>query len=176
MNDYDDRDDDRPARGRGGVIEEAKRRAYMPAIFLIITGAISLCGTGYGLIALPGFDANVDLQIKAIEDNPNIPADEKKAQVDMIRNILDTIKPFLLPVYIIAGVVALLTIFGGVQLMNLRGRGVVIAGSILSMIPFTSGCCCLGLPFGIWALIVLNNPVVRDGYAAVARQGGPEDY
>jgi hypothetical protein len=41
------------------------------------------------------------------------------------------------------------------------------------MLPLVNGCCCiLGLPFGIWALIALGNPVVKDGYAAAARGAG----
>lgn len=172
---YDDpRYDDRPPRR--GVIEEAKERTYMPAIFLIITGAISLCGAVYGFVMLPSFDANMDAQIKIIEGNPNVPPAQKKAQVDMVRSIADTLRPLLLPAYLVVTAVALLTIFGGVQLMNLRGKAVVIAGSILSMIPVTSGCCCLGVPFGIWALVVLNNPVVRQGYLAAARSDDRSEF
>lgn len=180
MNEYDDDDggyDDRPPpRGGDRLIEEAKRRTYLPAIFLIITGGISLCMTIYGFIALPSFDKNMEAQIKLIEDNPGIPADQKKMQVDMMRSIADGIKPFMLPLYVVGTAVGLLTVFGGIKMMNLQGRGLVIAGSILSMIPITSGCCCLGLPFGIWALVVLNNPVVRDGYRAVAGGSRAEDY
>ena len=51
---------------------------------------------------------------------------------------------------------------------DLRGRGLAMTGSVLSMIPCLSGCCIVGLPVGIWALVVLNNPDVRAGFAATA--------
>ena len=54
--------------------------------------------------------------------------------------------------------------------MNLGSKALVIIGSLLSIVPFTNGCFCIGLPVGIWAIIALNNQVVRDGYAALARR------
>jgi hypothetical protein len=32
------------------------------------------------------------------------------------------------------------------------------------MIPYISPCCCLGLPIGIWALVVLNNEQVKSSF------------
>jgi hypothetical protein len=39
-----------------------------------------------------------------------------------------------------------------------------IAGSILAMLPCFSPCCVLGLPVGIWALVVLNKPEVKGAF------------
>lgn len=39
-----------------------------------------------------------------------------------------------------------------------------MAVSILSMVPCVSPCCLLGLPVGIWALVVLNTPEVKQAF------------
>ena len=164
----DDYNDDQPRRS--SVVERAKAKVHLPAILLIIVGVISLCSVGYGAATFGQFDENLRMQIQTVENNAQLPADQKKMQIDLMKQIGETLKPMLMPVYIIAGLVAILTIFGGIKFMSLGGKGIVIAGSILSMIPITSGCCCIGLPVGIWVLIAINNQVVRDGYAALARR------
>ena len=39
-----------------------------------------------------------------------------------------------------------------------------MAGSILAMLPCFSPCCVLGLPVGIWSLVVLNKPEVKGAF------------
>lgn len=42
---------------------------------------------------------------------------------------------------------------------------IAMAGAIISVIPcLGSPCCILGIPFGIWALVVLNDPAVKAGF------------
>ena len=36
--------------------------------------------------------------------------------------------------------------------------------AIVAMIPRISPCCLLGLPFGIWALVVLSNGTVKAAF------------
>ncbi|MCX7867344.1 DUF4339 domain-containing protein [Limisphaera sp. VF-2] len=51
--------------------------------------------------------------------------------------------------------------YGAVQMLKLRSYGWSMAASILALIPCTSPCCLLGLPIGIWALVVLSQPEVK---------------
>ena len=39
-----------------------------------------------------------------------------------------------------------------------------LAASIIMMVPFFSPCCCLGSPFGIWSVVVLNDAQVKDAF------------
>jgi len=56
---------------------------------------------------------------------------------------------------------ALLLVYGGVQMLQLRSYAWSIAAGILGIV-----CCSLvGLPMGIWALIVLTNPEVHEAFA-----------
>jgi hypothetical protein len=47
---------------------------------------------------------------------------------------------------------------------KLESFGLCMTASILAMIPCLSPCCILGLPFGIWALVVLNKPEVKSAF------------
>lgn len=50
------------------------------------------------------------------------------------------------------------------RMMRLEQWGLALAGSILAMIPCLSPCCILGLPFGIWAIVVLTQPDVKAAF------------
>jgi hypothetical protein len=54
-------------------------------------------------------------------------------------------------------------LFGAIQMLQLRNRTVAFIATIAAMLPCQC-CCLLGLPFGIWALIVLNKPEVKKCY------------
>jgi hypothetical protein len=57
-----------------------------------------------------------------------------------------------------------LVIVAGVQMAQLRSRWLAITGAILSMAP-CSPAVVLGLPVGIWSLVVLGEPAVRTAFA-----------
>jgi hypothetical protein len=52
---------------------------------------------------------------------------------------------------------------GGHRLEHLENYPLAMTGSIVALLP-CNVCCLLGLPFGIWALIVLNDPDVRNAF------------
>jgi hypothetical protein len=54
-------------------------------------------------------------------------------------------------------------LFGALKMMKLQGHSFAIITCILAMIP-CSCCCLLGLPFGIWGLVVLNKPEVKSQF------------
>lgn len=55
-------------------------------------------------------------------------------------------------------------IFGCIQMMKLKSYGFAFTTAILAMIPCISPCCLLGIPFGIWGLVVLNDPYVKSSF------------
>jgi hypothetical protein len=61
-------------------------------------------------------------------------------------------------------VTSVLILFGGLKMKKLEGYGLVMAASIVAMIPCISPCCFIGLPIGIWALMVLNKPEVKSAF------------
>ncbi len=54
--------------------------------------------------------------------------------------------------------------YGGLKMKRLENYGLAMAASILSIVPCTSPCCLLGIPIGIWALVVLMKPEVKSAF------------
>lgn len=71
---------------------------------------------------------------------------------------------------IVGNLVALLfnvaTFTGAMKMRGLESRSQSWAAAIIAVIPICSPCCVLGIPFGIWALVVLNDNEVRDAFAS----------
>lgn len=54
-------------------------------------------------------------------------------------------------------------LFGAIKMLRLQSRGLAMAACIVALLP-CSCCCILGLPFGIWGLVVLNKPEVKSHF------------
>ena len=70
----------------------------------------------------------------------------------------------------LAGVISLVitavngfVLFGAIKMLRLQNYGMAMAAAIVAMVPCQC-CCLLGLPFGIWALVVLNKPEVKSQF------------
>jgi hypothetical protein len=55
-------------------------------------------------------------------------------------------------------------IYAALKMKELNQWGLAMAASILAMIPCISPCCIIGLPIGIWCLVVLTKPEVRAAF------------
>ncbi len=66
-----------------------------------------------------------------------------------------------------AGIVKLaldaLTIFAGYQMRQMRNWTLSMAGSVVALLP-CSICCLLGLPIGIWSIVVLIDEDVKRSF------------
>jgi hypothetical protein len=155
------------------LIDQARVVVAAPATLLIVTGAITLILTILGFIQLPSLPQQLDQGIADIDADPNMPAEQKDMWKDIFTRFKEiTEGPTLAISYGINLVCAVLILVGGIRLMQLSGPVLPIISSILAMIPCTIGCCCLlGLPAGIWALVVINRPDVRT--AMMAHRSAP---
>lgn len=54
-------------------------------------------------------------------------------------------------------------LFGSIKMLRLQSYGLAMAACIAALLPCQC-CCLLGLPFGIWGLVVLNKPEVKAGF------------
>ena len=52
---------------------------------------------------------------------------------------------------------------GAVSLLRMKSYSIAMAGAILALMP-CGPCCVINLPFGIWALLVLNDVNVRTAF------------
>jgi hypothetical protein len=119
-----------------------------PAIGLIVTAALGFLGAITGLVlTLTGSTMRT-----FNSGNP---------QMDNFFRSLNTGSGMvrIIAALVLSGVV----LYGALKMKKLENHGLAMGVSILAMIPCISPCCLVGLPFGIWALIVLNKPEVK-GY------------
>lgn len=145
---YDDYDD-RPRRRRGSRTA-ALERVSMPAIFLMIVGGL---GLGMAILNITvealGMGGPNPFADPKMANDPNFKAQEKVGKV--IGGIVQVIW-------------AAIVFFGGLQMKNLKGRGFVLFSAIWAMLPCNL-CCILGIPFGIWALVAINDDNVKRAFA-----------
>jgi len=60
--------------------------------------------------------------------------------------------------------VAAFIIYASLKMKELKQWGLCVAASIIAMIPCVSPCCIVGLPIGIWCLVVLTKPEVKASF------------
>jgi len=59
----------------------------------------------------------------------------------------------------------ILVILGGSAMVIGKWRGLAYTGAVVSIIPcLSSSLCFVGIPFGIWALVVLSDPNVKRAF------------
>lgn len=130
---------------------QPSREVQAPAIALIVVSSIALVIGSLSLIAdvfflLSGF-------VDQLEANNRGPISEHvQIAVRMGWGIL----------LIVASAFVL---YGAIKMKNLRDYGIARAAAIVAMIPMLGPCCILGIPFGIWALVVLLKPEVRQSFS-----------
>ena len=60
--------------------------------------------------------------------------------------------------------VALFIIYAALKMKDLKQWNIAVVASVLAMIPCISPCCVIGLPIGIWSLVVLMRPDVKAAF------------
>ena len=68
----------------------------------------------------------------------------------------------LLPVSVNLGFSGVI-LFGAWKMYRVRGYPWAMAAAILAMLP-CSGCCVVGMPLGVWALVILNDSIVKSAF------------
>jgi hypothetical protein len=130
------------------------QKLKIPAIGVISTGALGGGLSLYGVIAtLMGSNKNTELP-------PGLPPEA----AGFLKSYLSMMETFNLPLNLLALIMSVLTLMAGIKMLQRRSYGLVMTGVIIGMVPCLSACCCTGLPFGIWALVVLSNEEVRKSF------------
>lgn len=143
-----------PAMDRAATAEVqayAATRLAGPATALIVTGAVgvamSLMAVGLNVVR-GGF----------------VPRGMRAPMEDMLAELFaGWVGAGIGMLHVVLGV---LVILGAMKMRRVESYGFAMASAILALIPCTSPCCLLGIPFGIWALVVLSDPHVRMAFPA----------
>jgi hypothetical protein len=158
-NEYDEQ---RPLPADEGRLEPPETEStgnpqLLPGIFMIITGVVNLLFClGGGLVGV-AYSSMSDAQLREAYQQQN-PAQRKQLE-DAGWGPEDIRKVGIYGGYGGAGlwgVSSLITIIGGICMCARKARGLAIFAALVTVLPcVTSPCCLLGLPVGIWSLIVL---------------------
>ena len=135
------------AGGGGPPTGNAADLVTGPAIGLMVTAGIGMAVQGLGLVM------NVlGLGMGAAAGN-----DPEAAQMMVSGGV-----------GIAAGIVGLgvgvVILMGALKMKKLESFGFSMAAAILAALPCISPCCLVGLPIGIWAVVVLNKPEVKSAF------------
>jgi GYF domain 2 len=138
-----------PAFGDTSV---AQSKVSGPAIGLIVIGGLVILGAILGIItSLAGGSAT-----PPHTNNPELDRLLTQMQSGGVWNIVQEILMFIIGGFLI---------FSGLKMKKLESYGLAMTANILAMIPcFTSCCCVIGIPIGIWGLVVLNKPEVKGAF------------
>ena len=144
-----------PVAGAGDGRDAALQRVKGPAIGLKVTAILNSVLALWSLVKLTLFRTDLSQLYSGIPQF-NDP------QVQHLLHLTQG------PLGIINGLFALamsiLVLIGAAKMQSLRSFEFAFAAAILAMIPCLTPCCVLGLPFGIWALVVLNKPEVKSQF------------
>jgi hypothetical protein len=123
-----------------------------PAIALIITASLGIACYGFsGLFTLFTGGAMFHHEMP-----PDIPP-QMRAFIEGMQGPLGGV------INLVIAMLNGFVLFGAIKLLRLRNHSVATVASVVAMLPCQ--CCCLfGLPFGIWALVVLNKPEVKSQF------------
>jgi hypothetical protein len=58
----------------------------------------------------------------------------------------------------------LVLLWGSIKMKQLQNYPLAMTTALLAIVPCTSPCCVLSIPFGIWALVVLTDPDVKNAF------------
>jgi hypothetical protein len=72
--------------------------------------------------------------------------------------------PMNLVLIMLLSVVTSCVLYGSLNMMQRRNYGVAVTAAVLSVAPCFSPCLFVGIPFGLWALLLLLRPEVKYGF------------
>jgi hypothetical protein len=140
--------------------ESARAAVATPAIVLAVLAglhlALGLCGTFQNVLALAGVIPRQEPDWSALPPEMQ----QWRPMVEAMSN----------PAIALAGnafslAMGALVLVGALQLRSLGNYALALIGAIVAVIPCTSPCCCvIGMPVGIWCLVVMNRPEVREAF------------
>lgn len=172
-----DRDDEDDAPRRGDA-RAGRDKVKTPGLFLALAGALTLA-FGVALVALtvaaPGTltDPMYDFLIEMTQKQPANPGQAGLiAQYEQAKIDARTVNPVNVATSLLGVVLSALALVGGLQMRAGKGYGLAMTGAICAIVPLTS-CCCVTMPAGIWALVVLLNADVKAAFAA-SKVGGTD--
>jgi len=140
----------------------AAQRVRIPAVIQIVLWSLSALSSVYSLVsAMSGVNTEQIMTTirKATENNP-----DAAQMMQVTEQVIDIYSTYALPTAVVSAVVVLIGLIGSIRMLQMKTYGLAMVAAILTLIPCVGPCCCLGLPIGIWSLVVLSNAHVRQQF------------
>jgi hypothetical protein len=134
-----------PVYNAGGP--DAMSQVNGPGIGLMVVGILSL------VLGIPSLLMHL---MGANMFPPNLPPEAAWMKVMM--------GPIGIASNLVNIVIGVLILIGGLKMRKLESYGLVMTAAILSIIPCTTSCCLVGIPIGVWAVVVLMRPEVKSAF------------
>ena len=140
----------------GGSSAQAREAVSLPAILLMVTAALTFL---YGVVSLVSpVDPDQMAKLEQVMSDPNA-----APMRGMLEFMTSTGGRFVLSLpYLIINALIFL---GALKMKGLQSYGLANTAAILALIPCCGPCLCVGIPLGIWALVVLRKPEVRAAFS-----------
>jgi hypothetical protein len=145
-----------PVTGADAGHDAALQLVKGPAIGLKVTAILNLVLALWSLVKLIFFRSDLS-QLYSGMPQFNDP------QVQQLLHLANGPLGIINSLFALA--MSVLVLIGAAKMQSLRSFEFAFAAAILAMIPCLTPCCALGLPFGIWALVVLNKPEVKSQFS-----------
>jgi GYF domain 2 len=141
-----------PLPSRSGGRAAALQAVNAPAIWLrataILNAILAIFGLSMNILKLAG----VDTGMSGIEET------EMSKVFSAAGGWMEIAADF------VCITVSVLIFIGASKMKALENRPYAVAASVLSLLPCVSPCCIVGIPIGIWALVVLNRAEVKSQF------------
>jgi hypothetical protein len=139
--------------GAVGSRDAALQAVKGPAIALIVTASLGIAAYLFRGLAL--------LISGGAVFQRNLPANIPPGLRSLMQNMQGS-AGVAVCLFIVA--VNAFVLFGAIKMLRLQSRSLAMAACIVAMVPCSGCCCLLGIPFGIWALIVLNKAEIKSQF------------
>jgi hypothetical protein len=136
--------------------DPAREALNVPSLLFMVFGGISVLYAIFALLSSV-LQGDTSAQLQPLLDNPDLPPAAKKLVATMVG-------PGAKMINLLSMGLAAFIAFAGFQMRSLKSYGVAVAGSIVMMLPCGSCCCIITMPIGIWALVTLMKPEIKNAF------------
>lgn len=138
-------------------MSNAKHQVNIPGILLILTGALGLVVGLFGII---------QAAVGSNEVDPALLAGMPPEQAELLLQIVQSAQSGGLVINFLVLATSAFVIFGARKMRKLESHGLAVAASVVALLPCVGPCCCVGLPVGIWSLIVLMKDEIKTAFSS----------
>jgi hypothetical protein len=139
----------------GFARDAALQKIKAPAVAIIVLAIINIVLSVWNAVKLIFFPPDLNQEF----------AKYPQLQDPQVQHILQLFYgPLGIGSAIFTLLMGIVILFGALKMRKLENYVFAFTAAILAILPCVSACCILGLPFGIWALVVMNKPEVKSQF------------